>query len=177
MRPERRSAPSGCCAIAVAALWVGSCSSPAKPCGPGACAGCCDEAGECVAGTGLFECGAGGAMCTACMPNEVCSAGACALFDGGNYDAAFPMDPDGNYNLDAGVYDASRPDGGVDAGFDAGRPDAGFDAGRPDSGVDAGFDAGRPDAGFDAGRPDAGVDAGVDAGDDAGAGADAGDGG
>jgi hypothetical protein len=73
--------------------------------------------------------------------------------------------------VDAGV-DAGRPDAGVDAGVDAGRPDAGvdagFDAGRPDAGVDAGFDAGRPDAGFDAGfdagRPDAGVDAGFDAG-------------
>jgi len=161
--------------IAIAALVVGSCSSPSKPCGPGTCDGCCDEAGECLAGTALFECGAGGAMCAACLPNEICSAGACALFDGGEYDAAFPMDPDGSYNLDAGVYDASRPDAGVDAG----RVDAGVDAGR----IDAGVDAGRVDAGFDAGRPDSGVDAGVDAGADAGsdggedAGEDAGDGG
>lgn len=114
--------------------------------------GCCDEAGECLAGTGLFECGAGGARCIACAANQVCRGGGCGLFDGGEYDAAFPMDPDGNYNLDAGVYDASRPDAGV---ADAGR-DAGVDAGR----VDAGFDAGRPDAGVDGGRPDAGADAG-----------------
>jgi hypothetical protein len=140
-----------------------------QPCwSAGSCDGCCDEAGECLAGTALFECGTGGAMCTACMPNEICSAGACALFDGGEYEAAFPMDPDGSYNLDAGVYDASRP---FDAGVDAGRVDAGVDAGR----VDAGVDAGRVDAGFDAGRPDAGFDAGFDAGADAGS--DAGDGG
>ena len=125
--------------------------------------------GECLAGTALFECGTGGNQCVACAANEVCAAGMCGLFDGGEYDAAFPMDPDGNYNLDAGVYDASRPDGGVDAG----RADSGIDAGRIDAGVDAGRpDAGRPDAGvdagFDAGRPDAGFDAGVDAGADAG---------
>ena len=151
------------------AFAVGSCSSQTRTCNTSTCDGCCDEAGECLDGTGLFECGIGGNACQACASNLVCSAGECVLFDGGDYDAAFPLDPDGNYNLDAGVYDASRPDAGVDAGrpdagFDAGRPDAGFDAGRPD----AGFDAGRPDAGFDAGRPDAGSDAGTDAGSDAG---------
>lgn len=160
--------------LLIAALLVGSCSSQQRPCNASTCSdGCCDEAGECLDGTALFECGTGGGMCVACAPNQVCAAGACVLFDGGDYDAAFPMDPDGNYNLDAGVYDASRPDSGVDAG----RPDAGFDAGRPDSGVDAG----RVDAGFDAGRPDAGFDAGFDAGaPDAGSDAgeeDAGDGG
>jgi hypothetical protein len=138
--------------IAIAALAVGSCSSPTKPCGPGLCMGCCDELGECLAGTALFECGGGGNKCSACAANQVCSAGACGLFDGGVYDASFPMDPDGNYNLDAGVYDAGRPDAGFDAGFDAGKPDSGVDAGR----MDAGFDAGRPDAGSDAGQSDGG---------------------
>jgi len=147
--------------VTAVALMLATCGPTPKPCGPGSCEGCCDEAGECLAGTGLFECGAGGNACTACEANEVCAAGACARFDGGDYDAAFPMDPDASYNLDAGTYDAGR-DAGTDAGFDAGRPDAGVDAGRPD----AGFDAGRPDAGFDAGRPDAGSDAGApDAGD------------
>ncbi|MBL8951433.1 MAG: hypothetical protein JNK82_11680 [Myxococcaceae bacterium] len=162
-------------AIAIVALFVGSCSGSTKPCDPSTCMGCCDEAGECLAGTNLFECGAGGGRCVACAANELCGGGACLLFDGG-YDAAFPMDPDGNYNLDAGVYDASRPDASVadagrDGGVDAGRVDAGIDAGR----VDAGVDAGRVDAGFDAGV-DAGRDAGVDAGSDAGA-DDGGDGG
>lgn len=68
--------------------------------------------------------------------------------------------PDGG--RDAGV-DAGTP--GDDAGFDAGAPldDAGFDAGGP---ADAGFDAGEPpDAGVDAAAPDAAVaDAGLDAG-------------
>jgi hypothetical protein len=46
-------------------------------------------------------------------------------------------------------------DAGTDAGLpDAGATDAGFDAGLPDAGL--------PDAGFDAGLPDAGVDAGID---------------
>src|SRR5205809_731246 len=101
------------CIVAVA-VSVGSCSSATKACGPGACDGCCDEAGECHAGTGLFECGNGGKACVACAANEVCADFACGLFDGGDYDAAFPFEPDGNYNLDAGVYDASRPDSGVD---------------------------------------------------------------
>jgi len=119
--------------------------------------GCCDESGECLMGTALDECGAGGGQCIACAANQVCASGSCVRFDGGVYDASFPMDPDGNYNMDAGVYDAGRPDSGSDAGFDAG-----FDAGRPDSGVDAG----RMDAGSDAGRADAGrSDAGADAGD------------
>lgn len=139
-----------------------SCSSGSQTCNSSTCQGCCDESGECHAGTGLFECGAGGAMCVACAANQVCAAGACGLFDGGEYDASFPMTMDASYNLDAGVYDAGRDAGQGDAGpVDAGRPDAGADAGRPDGGSDAG----RPDAGFDAGRPDAGSDAGADAGD------------
>jgi hypothetical protein len=40
------------------------------------------------------------------------------------------------------------PDGGADAGVDAGTPDAGVDAGTPDAGSDAGTpDAGPPDGG------------------------------
>ena len=58
----------------------------------------------------------------------------------------------------AACSDTTQPspvDAGVDAGPDAGMPDAGLpDAGRPDAGPP---DAGRPDAGPpDAGRPDAG---------------------
>lgn len=68
---------------------------------------------------------------------------------------------------DAGDDDAGVPDAGDDAGVDdAGTRDAGDDAGVDDAGTpDAGDDAGLPDAGDDAGVPDAGdVDAGVDAG-------------
>jgi hypothetical protein len=75
--------------------------------------GCCDSNGECVAGTALFVCGAGGAACVKCEANQACQAGACGVIDGG-----------------------VRGDAGV---FDAGRPDASVDAGRPDAGpVDAG---------------------------------------
>ncbi len=147
-------------------LAFGSCGSTTKPCTASTCMGCCDESGECVDGTAVFECGLGGASCKACPSNQFCNAGACELFDdGGDYDAEFDPDPDGNYNLDAGVYDASVPDAGPDAGrADSGTPDAGRppDAGTPDAGRP---DAGRPDAGFDAGTIDAGVDAGADAGD------------
>lgn len=130
-----------------------ACGPAPKTCGPGNCTGCCDENGECLAGTALFECGSGGNACVKCEANLVCSAGACGLIDGGDYDGNFPGDPDASFR-DAGVYDAGpRPDAGVDAGTpDAGRPDSGM--GTPDSGTP---DAGRPDAGsMDAGTPDAG---------------------
>ena len=49
--------------------------------------------------------------------------------------------------------DGTNPDGGMDAGTDAGEADAGTDAPDPDAGGD---DAGGDDAGADAGDPDAG---------------------
>jgi hypothetical protein len=149
---------------------VASCGAPPKMCGPSNCTGCCDETGECLGGTAVFECGTGGAVCQTCAGNEVCAAGACGRFDGGDYDANFPGPRDASVNFDAGLFDAGPMpvDAGVDAGMmvDAGRPDAGMmvDAGRPDAGaMDAGVDAGMM---VDAGRPDAGqpMDAGVDAG-------------
>ncbi len=146
-------------AALVVGFLVASCGPTAKPCGPSTCAdGCCDELGECVAGTALFECGAGGASCTRCQANQSCQQGTCSLIDGGDYDASFLMAPDAAFDPEAGVYDAG-PDAGADAGTDAGRPDAGVtDAGRPDAGPN---DAGAADAGHpDAGRPDAGADAG-----------------
>lgn len=129
---------------------LASCGPTTAACGPGTCNGCCDSNGECLAGTAVFECGVGGAMCSACQANEVCREGACGLFPNGQYDANFPGGRDGAVNFDAGLFDAGPI---IDAGVDAGRPDAGFDAGV--------MDAGRPDSGtMDAGRPDAGVDAG-----------------
>lgn len=122
--------------------------------------GCCDENGECLAGTALQACGAGGATCAACEANQACHAGACGLIDGGDYDASFPDRPDSSIHYDAGVFDAGP---GTDGGADAGRPDGGTtDAGSPmdAGGADAG---GTTDAG---GMMDAGMstDAGVDAG-------------
>lgn len=155
---------------------VSSCGPAPQPCGPSSCMGCCDENGECLAGTGLLACGAAGGACVACEANQACLAGACGLIDGGDYDANFPDRPDSSVNYDAGTFDGGpRPDGGSDAGgmdaggMDAGRPDAGgMDAGGTDAGgMDAGgMDAGGMDAGgMDAGGMDAGaVDAGIDAG-------------
>lgn len=136
-------------AAVVAGFCVASCGPTAKPCGPSTCAdGCCDELGECVAGTALFECGGGGTACTRCLPNQTCALGECSQVDGGDYDASFLTAPDASFDADAGVYDAG-PDAGNDAGTDAGRPDAGVrdagtvDAGRPDAGTsDAGLDGG-----------------------------------
>jgi hypothetical protein len=93
-----------------------------KSCSASTCEGCCAESGDCLAGTAVFECGTGGAACVACAGNEVCTAGACGLFENGNYDASFPDLPDGSVNLDAGVYRA--PDSGV-VTSDAGTTDAG----------------------------------------------------
>jgi hypothetical protein len=134
-------------------LAVASCGAPQKMCGPSNCTGCCDETGECLGGTAVFECGTGGAVCQTCAGNEVCAAGACARFDGGDYDANFPGPRDASVSFDAGLFDAGPMP--IDAGVDAGMM---VDAGRPDAGTMA--DAGRPDAG----AMDAGMDAGVDAG-------------
>ncbi len=119
-------------------LWLASCGAPG-PCGPNTCSGCCDSAGECLKGTAVFECGAGGLACVTCQPNEACGAGSCLAFAGGDYDASFPERRDAAITFDAGTFDAGPL-------IDAGRPDAGaIDAGRLDAGVVG--DAGRPDAG------------------------------
>ncbi len=85
-------------------------------------------------------------MCRACLVNELCRAGVCEVFEGGEYDANFPGPRDASINADAGLFDGGPMP--LDAGVDAGRPDAGAtDAGRPDSGTtDAGMaiDAGPP---------------------------------
>lgn len=93
-----------------------------KQCGPESCEGCCTETGDCLAGTAVFECGAGGGACLACEANQVCSAGSCHRFLDGGYEAAFPDAPDASVRLDAGTYVA--PDGGAQLA-DAGVGDAG----------------------------------------------------
>ncbi|MDP2271006.1 MAG: hypothetical protein Q8N23_09610 [Archangium sp.] len=95
--------------------------APAKSCSAASCEGCCTESGDCLAGTAVFECGAGGGACSACAANEVCQAGACGVFENGDYDASFPELPDASIRYDAGVY--RPPDSGVvtvDGGTDAG---------------------------------------------------------
>lgn len=157
--------------VGVVLSVVSSCGPAPQACGPSTCMGCCDENGECLAGTALLACGVGGGTCAACEANQACHAGACGLIDGGDYDANFPDRPDSSVNYDAGVFDGGS---GTDAGADAGRPDGGttdaggmMDAGgTTDAGgtVDAG---GTTDAGTDAGSMmDAGMsmDAGIDAG-------------
>lgn len=109
-----------------------SCGAPAPskpPCGPESCDGCCSDTGDCLAGTAVFECGAGGAACEACAANQVCRAGACALFEGGDYDASFPDAPDASVNRDAGVFMSDGGTGGTDAGTgDAGPQDVSYSA-------------------------------------------------
>lgn len=139
-------------------LSLASCGPTTPACGPGTCNGCCDSNGECLAGSAVFECGTGGAMCTACQPNELCRDGVCGLFPGGQYDASFPGGRDGSINYDAGLFDGGPM---IDAGVDAGRPDAGMDAGRPDSGV---MDAGRPDSGMGGGAAGGGAAGGAGGG-------------
>ena len=159
MRSLMRSAPALLVGLLLGFL-IASCGEPPKKCGPGTCNGCCDANGQCLAGTAVFDCGIGGAQCLACQPNELCRAGTCELFDGGEYDANFPGPNDASINYDAGIFDGGPE---IDAGRDAGPPDAGRDAGSMDAGA---MDAGRPDGGTDGGRPDGGSDAGmtIDAG-------------
>lgn len=115
-------------------LSLASCGAPARPCSTSTCSGCCDSAtGECLQGSAVFACGVGGNACSVCVANELCVAGGCERFDGGEYDAAFPTSRDASINFDAGRFDAGQ----VDAGADAGRTDAGtpVDAGRVDAGT------------------------------------------
>jgi hypothetical protein len=67
--------------IAVAAvllLAVAGCGSDDKAsCDPTSCQGCCNAAGECVAGNMPALCGVGGAACVSCKPGEACNAGTC----------------------------------------------------------------------------------------------------
>jgi hypothetical protein len=92
------------------------------PCGPSNCAGCCGANNECLVGTSQSNCGNAGNACASCAGNLYCSAGSCQRFDGGDYDASFPMRPDAGIK-DAGVFDAGAV---VDAGtVDAGPLDAG----------------------------------------------------
>ncbi len=119
-----RTVVLGCLAGLLGASVV-SCGQPMsgpKACSAATCEGCCAESGDCLAGTAVFECGAGGAACTSCASNEVCQAGACGPFEGGDYDASFPALADASVRLDAGVY--RPPDSGVVVP-DAGTVDAG----------------------------------------------------
>ncbi len=102
-----------------------SCGAPGSskpPCGPDVCSGCCTDTGDCLGGTAVFECGAGGEACQACAANQVCQAGVCGLFENGDYDASFPDAPDGGVNRDAGVFMGTDGGGG---GLDGGGGDAG----------------------------------------------------
>ena len=108
-----------CAGFAVSFLHA--CGPTLKPCSTATCKGCCDLNGECLAGSSVFECGAGGTACQRCEANQTCAEGACALFTDGDYDASFPNKPGDPFNRDAGVFrpaDAGARDGGVrtDAG-------------------------------------------------------------
>lgn len=109
-------------ALGFVAASCGPAEAPKKVCDPGSCSGCCDEFGECLSGTAVFACGAGGSACVACAANQACEAGACALFVGGDYDASFPDNPDAAVRLDAGVF---KPGDAGSTATDAGTGDAG----------------------------------------------------
>ncbi len=102
--------------------FLHACGPTIKPCSAKTCDGCCDENGQCLAGSSVFECGSGGNSCSRCEANQACHSGECTLFADGDYDASFPRAPGGGFNPDAGVF---RPrDGG--SARDAGpRSDAG----------------------------------------------------
>ena len=150
------------------ALAVSSCGGGAKPCTPKSCLGCCDEGGECLAGTGLLECGVSGAKCARCEVTDSCRTGLCEpLGDGGLYDGGTGGGTGGSGGMGGGLGGAGGGGGGGGGGaLDAGK-DGGTDAGKTDAGVDGGSDAGKADGGIDAGF-DAGVDAGKKDGGDAG---------
>ncbi len=105
--------------------FLDGCGPNVKPCSASTCQGCCDANGECLAGSAVFECGAGGNACQRCEANQACHEGHCALFAEGDYDASFPERPGETYNPDAGIF---RPS-------DGGNPDAGIGRGDAGAGV------------------------------------------
>ncbi len=50
---------------------------PTKKCGPGACSGCCDTAGNCQVGVLSSACGANGQTCAVCAATQTCTGGFC----------------------------------------------------------------------------------------------------
>lgn len=127
MQPLRVAA-----AAFLAGLLAASCGggpAPKRDCTPANCQGCCDESGECLSGSALFACGAGGEACVACEANQVCSMGACGLIAGGDYDGSFPDKPDAAVRLDAGTFMPSDAGTPVDAGtMDAGPMNVSYSA-------------------------------------------------
>lgn len=123
MQPSRVLVLGFGCGLLVSLIAsCGPSMAPAKSCSAATCEGCCTETGDCLAGTAVFECGAGGEACQACASNQVCQAGVCGSFENGDYDASFPDRPDASIRYDAGVY--RPPDSGV-VMSDAGMTDAG----------------------------------------------------
>lgn len=55
---------------------------PAPPCSATCTTGCCSASGECLSGTAPAACGTGGAMCSACGTDQVCSAAKACVDDG-----------------------------------------------------------------------------------------------
>ena len=144
------------------ALTGSGCGVNPKPSSAPSCSGCCDESGECLAGTGLFECGATGARCARCAVTDTCRVGSCEpLADAGIYDGGMTSgigaggagggSGAGAEPEDSAAGAASRSTLEKMAAWTRG-PDAGTDAGKPDAGFDGGIDAGGKDAGLDGGR-------------------------
>lgn len=87
-------------------LCLASCGMPSPvKCTAANCSGCCTEAGECLGGMKQSPqaCGAMGGSCRVCLPQQLCSAGACV------------RDPDAGV-----VFDDGGMMTGMDAGTDAG---------------------------------------------------------
>jgi hypothetical protein len=78
--------PNGaaCTSAAASSCCSGYCNGttcqipPSAPCSPRTCAGCCDSAGACQAGTNPTACGSGGTTCAVCAGSSpLCSAHVC----------------------------------------------------------------------------------------------------
>jgi hypothetical protein len=66
------------------ALWVviaalGGAGCQGQRCSAETCTGCCDAAGECVAGSQQTSCGTNGATCAVCAADRRCSRGDCVV--------------------------------------------------------------------------------------------------
>jgi hypothetical protein len=70
-------------AVTMVVVPLASCGAPKPKCNTTTCFGCCDDKGECQAGTSTAACGNNANVCTACQFGSICNFGACSAGNSG----------------------------------------------------------------------------------------------
>ncbi len=70
-------------AVTMVVVPLASCGAPKAKCNTTTCFGCCDDKGECQAGTSTAACGNNAGVCAACQFGSICNFGACSAGSSG----------------------------------------------------------------------------------------------